>query len=127
MRRAISIGVAAILAVLVGATIVSSVRERSATKKVTVRGLVDAEEKAFFDDPQVQHALTDRGYLVETDAHNGPTVPADVGRARYDFAFVAQPWANAAAAAGNVSAPSSPFSTRVVIATRPDVARTLQQ
>ena len=127
MRRAISIGVAAILALLVGATVVTSVRERSTRKKVAVRGLVDAEDKAFFDDPAVQHALADRGYVVETDAVDGPELPGAVGRAPYDFAFVAQPWAQAAATDGNVGDTISPFSTRVAIATSIGVAHTLQQ
>ncbi len=127
MRRAISIGVAVVLAVLVGATITASVRERSTTKKVAVRGVVDAEEKAFFDDPRVQHALADRGFLVQTDAVDGPDVPTAVAHAPYDFAFVAQPWAQSAASIANVGSTVSPFSTRVAIVTSADVARTLQQ
>jgi hypothetical protein len=127
MRRAISIGIAVVLAVLVGATIASSVRGRTAAKKVAVRGVVDAEDKVFFDDPHVRHALADRGYVLTTDAVDGPAVPAAVARAPYDFAFVAQPWAQSAAVAGNVAVTISPFSTRVAIATSTDVAHVLQQ
>src|ERR1700694_5220627 len=91
MRRWIGLGLAAALAVAVGAAILVSVAQRihPPTPLTVVRGVIGSEKLPFFHDPAVIQAFQDKGYDVQVDTGGSPQIATTVDLSKYDFAFPA--------------------------------------
>lgn len=123
MRRTISILVAGILAVAVGATVVDATRPRHRT---VVRGVVAPEVEAYLNDPRVRQVLASHGMQLHLDVQADRRLPDAADPARDDFAFAANSSVGEAVAhAHQVAVTYAPFSSPMAIATFKPVARTL--
>ncbi|MEI6403370.1 MAG: hypothetical protein WCP59_14425 [Actinomycetota bacterium] len=127
MRRALTLGLAAILALLVVVVIVVSTRGGSSSDNVVVvRGVIGSEKKAFFADARVQEAFRNAGYEVQIDTAGSRQIATTVDLSKYDFAFPAgTPQAQKIKNDRKATAIYVPFSTPMTIATFEPIARLL--
>jgi hypothetical protein len=120
MRRWIGLGLAAVLAVAVGAAILVSVAQRihPATPLTVVRGVIGSEKLPYFQDPAVIQAFHDNGYDVQVDTAGSRQIATSVDLSKYDFAFPAGvPAAEKIRQDRKARAVYSPFYTPMAIAT----------
>ena len=111
MRRTISIVVVAVLVAVIAATVVVG---RRRDHRTVVRGAVDEEVAAYFQDPAVKATFAKHGYTLALDVVNSRAV---AGRAAHDdFAVAAGSFASPL---GGTTVFSSPL---VVAATEPAAA-----
>jgi hypothetical protein len=126
VRRTISIVVAVVLAIGVVATIVVSA-DRSEKRATVVRGVVDAESRAFFDDARVKNALERHHYDVKFDTVDDRAMTSTLDLSRYDFAFTSgTPVAEKISAERGVAQSYVPFVSPMAFATFGDIATILE-
>jgi len=128
MRRALTLGLAALLAVLVVVVIVVSTRSGggSGGDVVVVRGVIGSEKKPFFADPRVQEAFRKAGYEVQIDTAGSRQIATTVDLSKYDFAFPAgTPQAQQIKNDRKATAIYVPFTTPMAIATFEPIAKLL--
>ena len=120
MRRALGLGLAAILAVGVLAAIVTSVLKRVQTTPslTVVRGVIGSEKQAFFQDPDVIAVFRNNGLQVQVDTAGSRQIATSVDLSKYDFAFPAGvPAAEKIRLDRHARTSYSPFYTPMAIAT----------
>ncbi|HYL52731.1 MAG TPA: hypothetical protein VEZ15_12235, partial [Acidimicrobiia bacterium] len=127
MRRTISIVVAAVLTIAVVATIVVAVSGGSPKRKlVIVRGAIDSEKKAFFDDPRVKAVFAKHGFDVQVVPAGSRAIATTFDLSKYDFAFLAgSPAAEKIRTDRKITVSYVPFFTPMVIATFMPIAQLL--
>jgi hypothetical protein len=126
MRRALTLGLAAILLVLVIVVVVVSNRGTSSASVVVVRGVIGSEKKPFFDDPRVKAAFRKAGYDVQVDTAGSRQIATSVDLAKYDFAFPAgTPQAQKIKVDHKAKTVYVPFSTPMAIASFEPIAKIL--
>ena len=95
MRRALSLGLAAVVALGVVAAIVISITGKtrgtgaSQGAAVTVRGVIGSEKQSFFDDAEVKAAFRAQGLDVVVDTAGSRQIATGTDLSKYDFAFPA--------------------------------------
>ena len=112
MRRRLSIALAAVLSVVVAATIFVSRSNSSRSSTTVVRGVVDPESRPFFADPRVQTIFRRHGLNTRIDAAS----------TRPDFSVEAL---SPSAGAGKPGV--MPFYTPLAVATFRDIAVVLER
>jgi hypothetical protein len=128
VRRFLSLALAAVLAVGVGAAIVASVRERVAADDppplTAIRGVIGSEKQPFFRDPAVVAAFARHGLDVQVDVAGSREIATRVELDRYDFAFPAGiPAAERIRRERKITAFYQPFYTPIAVGTfKPIVA-----
>jgi hypothetical protein len=132
VRRALSLGLAAMLAVGVGVAIVASVRDRVAAGRppplTTVRGVIGSEKQPFFSDPEVAAAFARHGLAVQVDVAGSREIATRVDLDRYDFGFPAGiPAAERIRRQRKVTAFYQPFYTPMAVATFKPIAELLRK
>jgi hypothetical protein len=130
VRRALSLLLAALLAVGVGTALVASVRERLGAgdppPPTTVRGVVGSEKQPFFRDPAVMAAFARHGLAVRVDPAGSREIATRVDLDRYDFAFPAGiPAAERIRRERKVTAFFQPFYTPIAVGTFQPIAELL--
>jgi len=131
VRRALSVGLAVLMAVGVAAAIFVSVTGggKDAGGDLTeVRGVIGSEKQPFFRDPAVVKAFAAHGLKVAVDTAGSRDIASSTDLSKYDFAFPA----------GAQAAPPikrklkatreyGPFQTPMAIATFTEIAEVLQK
>jgi hypothetical protein len=130
VRRLVSLLLAAVLAVGVGAAIVASVRKRVAADDppplTVVRGVIGSEKQPFFRDPAVVAAFARHGLEVQTDTAGSREIATRVELDRYDFAFPAGiPAAERIRRERKLTAFYQPFYTPMAVGTFKPIAELL--
>jgi hypothetical protein len=126
MRRALTLGLAAVLLVLVGVVVVLSNRGSSDSSPVVVRGVIGSEKKPFFEDPRVQAAFRKAGYEVQVDTAGSRQIATSVDLSKYDFAFPAgTPQAQKIKVDNKAATVYVPFSTPMALASFEPIAKIL--
>jgi hypothetical protein len=121
MRRALSLGLAALL--VVGVIVVIAVSQRGSSSPnssslTMVRGVIGSEKLPFFNDPQVQAGFASHGYKLQVDTAGSREIATTTDLSRYDFAFPAgEPQGNKIKADHKVARVYQPFYTPMAIAT----------
>ena len=87
VRKAISIVVAALLAVAIVSTIIVWTQGSSKKPPQVVRGVIGSEKKPFFGDPRVKAAFADHGYDVKSTPPAVAQIATTVDLSKSDFAF----------------------------------------
>jgi hypothetical protein len=132
VRRALSLALAAVLAVGVGVAIVSSVRDRVAAGRApaltVARGVIGSEKQPFFRDPEVAAAFARHGLQVQVDVAGSREIATRVDLGAYDFAFPAGiPAAERIRRQRKVTAFYQPFYTPMAVATFKPIAELLRK
>jgi hypothetical protein len=132
VRRALSLALAAVLAVGVGVAIVSSVRDRVAAGRApaltVARGVIGSEKQPFFRDPEVASAFARHGLQVQVDVAGSREIATRVDLGAYDFAFPAGiPAAERIRRQRKVTAFYQPFYTPMAVATFKPIAERLRK
>jgi hypothetical protein len=123
MRRGLSIGLAAVLAVGVIAAIVVSVANKikpggTGTQLTAVVGVIGSEKQPFFDDAEVKRAFASHGLDVRVDTAGSRQIATGTDLSKYDFAFPAgEPAAVKIRKDRKTNASYQPFYTPMVVAT----------
>jgi hypothetical protein len=120
MTRWIGLGLAAVLAVAVGAAIVISVvpKIHPAAPLTVVRGVIGSEKLPYFQDPAVIQTFRDNGFDVQVDTAGSRQIATTVDLSKYDFAFPAGvPAATKIKSDHKAKTLYSPFYTPMAIAT----------
>ena len=129
MRRVLSLVLATLLTLGVGAALVASVRERAAgdpSPLTTVRGVIGSEKEPFFRDPAVAAVLARHGLRVEVDTAGSREIATSVDLDGYDFAFPAGiPAAERIRRDRRITAFYQPFYTPMAVGTFKPIARLL--
>src|SRR5215475_11561546 len=93
MRRAVSIGLAAVLAIGVGYAVFGSTRHHdaghgaSSSAPTVVRGVSGSEKEPFFRDPAVAAVLARHGIKLEVDYRGSRKIATLPNLGQYDFVF----------------------------------------
>jgi hypothetical protein len=132
VRRALSLVLAAVLAIGVGVAIVSSIQDRVAARRppplTVVRGAIGSEKQPFFRDPEVAAAFARHGLDVQVDVAGSREIATRVDLGRYDFGFPAGiPAAERIRRERKVTAFYQPFYTPMAVATFKPIAELLQK
>jgi hypothetical protein len=132
VRRALSLALAAVLAVGVGVAIVSSVRDRVAAGRApaltVARGVIGSDKQPFFRDPAVAAAFARHGLQVQVDVAGSREIATRVDLGAYDFAFPAGiPAAERIRRQRKVTAFYQPFYTPMAVATFKPIAELLRK
>jgi hypothetical protein len=132
VRRALSLLLAAVLAVGVGVAIVASVRDRVAAGRpaplTVVRGVIGSEKQPFFADPEVAAAFARHGLEVRVDVAGSREIATRVDLDDYGFAFPAGiPAAERIRRQRKVTAFYQPFHTPMAVATFKPIAELLRR
>jgi hypothetical protein len=130
VRRAVSLGLAALLAVGVATAIVASVRDRVDAGKppplATVRGVIGSEKQPFFRDPAVVGVFARHGLSVEVETAGSQEMATRVDLDRYDFAFPAGiPAAERIRRERRITAFYQPFYTPMAVGSFRPIAKLL--
>jgi hypothetical protein len=130
VRRALSLLLAALLAIGVAVAIVASVRDRIAADDAppltTVRGVIGSEKQPFFRDPEVTAAFARHGISVEVDTAGSREIATRVDLDAYDFAFPAGiPAAERIRRERKITAFYQPFYTPMAVGTFKPIAQLL--
>jgi hypothetical protein len=130
VRRALSLVLAALLAVGVGTAIAVSVRERVAAGDpaplTVVRGVIGSEKEPFLRDPAVAAAFARHGFRIEVDTAGSREIATRVDLDSYDFAFPAGiPAAERIRRERRITAFYQPFYTPMAVGTFKPIARLL--
>jgi hypothetical protein len=128
VRKAISIVVSTLLAVVIVSASVEWAAGSSPKPLRVVRGVIGSENKAFFADPRVEAAFAKQGIDVHVDTAGSGPIAATVDGPRYDFAFTSDTSAvGQIVAARHIAASYVPFFTPMVVATFTDIAQLLER
>ena len=128
VRKAISIVVAALLAVAVVSTIIVWTQGSPKKPLQVVRGVIGSEDKAFFGDPRVKAAFATRGLELKLTTVVKAQIATTVHRSKSDFAFGAgTPDVQQILSARSAKTSSTPFFTPMAVATFTDIAQLLEQ
>jgi hypothetical protein len=134
MRRALSLGLAAVVAVGVIAAIVISISGRNKSGSANggpvtlVKGVIGSEKQAFFTDPDVQAAFRSHGWDVHVDTAGSRQIATSTDLTKYDFAFPAGVPAAAKIRKDHKTNTSyEPFYTPIVVASFKPIADLLAQ
>jgi hypothetical protein len=128
MRRWIGLGLAAVLAVAVGAAILVSLAQRihPAAPLTVVRGVIGSEKLPYFQDAAVIQVFRDNGFDVQVDTAGSRQIATTVDLSKYDFAFPAGvPAAQKIRTDRKAKTSYSPFYTPMAIATFKPIAQLL--
>jgi hypothetical protein len=130
VRRLVSLLLAALLAVGVGAAIFASVRDRVEADDppplTVVRGVIGSEKQPFFRDPAVVAAFARHGLDVQVDTAGSREIATRVELDRYDFAFPAGiPAAERIRRERKITAFYQPFYTPMAVGTFKPIAELL--
>ncbi|MGH7686248.1 MAG: hypothetical protein ACREN2_05465 [Candidatus Dormibacteria bacterium] len=121
MRRAASVGLAALLLIGVVVVIVATRHSGSSSgssQQTLVRGVIGSEKLPFFNDPAVQAEFAKQGYRVQVDTAGSREIATTTDLSKYDFAFPAgEPQANKIKADHKIAHVYQPFFTPMAIAT----------
>ena len=121
VRRAASVGLAALLLIGVVVVIVATRHSGSgsgSTQEALVRGVIGSEKLPFFNDPAVQGEFARQGYRVQVDTAGSREIATTTELSKYDFAFPAgEPQANKIKADRKITQLYQPFFTPMAIAT----------
>jgi hypothetical protein len=128
VRRALSLVLAAVLAI----GVVSSVLDRAAAGRppqlTVVRGVIGSEKQPFFRDPEVAAAFARHGLEVQADIAGSREIATRVDLGRYDFAFPAGiPGAERIRRQHKVTVFYQPFYTPMAVATFRPIAELLRK
>jgi len=128
MRRAVSIGVAAVLAVAVIFTVVAASGGGGDDSQLeVVRAVIGSEKQPFFDDPAVKAEFAKNGLRVDVDTAGSRQIATSVDLAKYDFAFPAgTPAAERIRRDRNLTSTYVPFFTPMAVATFEPIAQLLR-
>jgi len=128
MRRAISLGLAAVLAVAIVAAVVISRGGGGSKNLRVVHGVIGSEKKPFFNDVRVKDAFKKAGFDVQVDTAGSRAIATTVDLAKYDFAFPAgTPAAVKIQRDRKVSTTYVPFFTPMAVATFTPIANLLAE
>ena len=132
MRRALSLGLAAVLAIGVGIAIASSVRDRVDARRAgpltVVRAVIGSEKQPFFRDPEVVAAFAHHGLEVRVDVAGSREIATRVDLDAYDLAFPAGiPAAERIRRQRKITAFYQSFYTPMAVATFKPIAQLLQR
>lgn len=127
MRRGLSIGLAAVVAVGVIAAIVVSVAGRfkpgGTGSTALVHGVIGSEKQPFFDDAAVKAVFRSHGLDVRVDTAGSRQIASTTDLSKYDFAFPAgEPAAVKIRKDRRTNASYQPFHTPMVVASFRPVA-----
>lgn len=122
MRRAVSVGLAAVLAIGVVYAVFRSVRHDAGpagtAALILVRGVSGSEKEPFFRDPQVAAAFARHGLQVQVDYAGSRQIATLPNLGQYDFAFPAGvPAAEKISREHKTVGRTEPFYTPMTIAT----------
>ena len=123
MRRAVSIGLAAVLAIGVGYAVFRSTRHHDAGPGAggaltVVRGVSGSEKKLFFQDPAVAAVFARHGITLEVEYAGSREIAALPNLGQYDFVFPSGvPAAEKIRREKKIVGRTDPFSTPMAIAT----------
>ncbi|MFI6001688.1 hypothetical protein ACIA98_14895 [Streptomyces sp. NPDC051366] len=129
MRRILGIALAVLLlgGVVAVALAGGDKTPPTATKTVTVKGVIGSEKSEYFRDPDVVKALADKGYIVKTET-SGSWAMDQLALKEFDFAFPSssEPAPEIEAAAGVKGAQTTkPFFSPLVVIARSNAAKVL--
>ena len=128
MRKAISIVVAALLAVSVVATIIAWTAGSPNKPLQVVRGVIGSDDKEFFSDPRVRAAFATRGLELKLTTVVNAQIAATAHRSKSDFAFGAGiPDVQPIVSARSAKTRFVPFFTPMAVATSTDIAQVLER
>jgi len=126
MRRAISLVLAAVLAITIVVAVViarSGGGSKTPAHLSVVHGVIGSEKKPFFDDPRVNAEFRARGVNVQVDTAGSRQIATSVDLSGYDFAFPAgAPAAAKIKADRHLSKSYTAFYTPMVIASWKPIA-----
>jgi hypothetical protein len=130
MKRTLSIGLAVLLAIGVGAAIFSSVSKQRTPKHAApltqVKGIIGSEKEPLFHDPQVTAVFARHGLRVQVDTAGSREIATRINLKAYDFAFPAGiPAADKIRHDSKAAAVYQPFFTPMAIATFKPIAELL--
>jgi hypothetical protein len=128
MRRVLSFVLAALLAGGIGYAIWANRRDAIPKNLKTVRGVISAEKKAYFDDEDVRRAFWKAGLDVHVDTAGSRAIATTVDLKDYDFAFAGgTPAAAKIQREAKVTNTYVPFFTPMAIATFNRIATLLEK
>src|SRR3984893_16554556 len=134
MRRALSLGLAAVVAIGVLAAIVISISGRNKPGAANggpvtiVKGVIGSEKQAFFSDSEVQSTFRSHGFDVRVDTAGSRQIATSTDLSKYDFAFPAGvPAAVKIRKDRKTNKSYEPFYTPIVVASFKPVAELLAQ
>lgn len=132
MKRTVGIVLAVLLAigvvaaVVVGSGMVGLGGSVASRNVVVVRGVIGSEKKPFFDDPEVQQILRDKGYDVQVETAGSRQIATLDNLTDYDFAFPSSaPAAERIKRANKTSGAFTPFSSPMAVATYTPIEKAL--
>ncbi|MFE2752763.1 hypothetical protein ACFXGA_12275 [Actinosynnema sp. NPDC059335] len=131
MKRRLSIGLAAVLAVAVVAVVVwgrpDDAEGGARGGLTTVRGVIGSEKLAFFSDPRVVDAFARHGLEVQVDTAGSRQIATSVDLGRYEFAFPSSsPAAQRIQRDRRTTAAHTPFQSPMAVATFEPIVRLLE-
>jgi hypothetical protein len=128
VRKAISIVVAALLAVSVVATIIAWTAGSPKKPLQAVRGVIASDDNEFFSDPRVRAAFATRGLELKLTTVVNAQIAATAHRSKSDFAFGAWiPDVQQIVSARSAKTSFVPFFTPMAVATSTDIAQVLER
>jgi hypothetical protein len=128
MRRALSLVLALVLAVAVGAAIYANRQDRIPSNLKKVNGIVGAAMEPFFDDRDVWRAFARAGYDVQVDTAGSRAIATTVDLSNYDFAFPSgSPPAVKIQKERKISTSYVPFVSPMAIASFTSIAEILER
>jgi hypothetical protein len=128
VRKAISIVVAALLAVSIVATIVVWAAGSPKKPLQIVRGVIGSDDKEFFSDPRVRAAFATRGLDLKLTTVVNAQIASTVHRSKSDFAFGAGiPDVQQILSTHSEVTSTVPFFTPMAVATSTDIAQLLER
>lgn len=128
MRRVLSLLLAAVLAVAIGAAIYRNRRDAIPENLKLVTGVVSSEKKGYFDDEDVRRAFWRAGLDVRVDTAGSRAIATTVDLDDYDFAFTGgTPAAAKLQKERNITTSYIPFFSPMAVASFARIARLLEQ
>ncbi len=130
VKRRLSIGLAVVLLLAVGAVIVFGRGGDGAAsgELTTVRGVIGSEKQAFFTDQRVVDAFAKHGLKVEVDTAGSRQIATTVDLGKYEFAFPSSsPAAQKIQRDRKVTTVHTPFQSPMAVATFEPIADLLTQ
>lgn len=128
MRRALSLVLAVVLAVAIGAAVYANRRDRIPENLKIVRGVIGSEKEPFFDDPDVWRTFAKAGYDVQVDTAGSRAIATTVDLDEYDFAFPSgSPAAVKIQRERKISTSYVPFVSPMAIASFTPIAELLEK
>ncbi|WP_035850349.1 hypothetical protein [Kitasatospora azatica] len=124
------VGVVVALGLVAGVAVIieqNCCRPPGKDTSITLRGLIGSEKSDFFDNRDVQRALTAKGLTVHVDHAGSWQMATDTENGSYDFAFPASSVAAAAIKTKITTVPARPFYSPLVVLARSDAVDLMKQ